>query len=255
MEKEKKAADKKTKKEKDLVKKEPAKKEGVSEIFEIEKDGKEKEIIAQANVTEPEKAPSDSQLKKEKKTLITIMVVLGGLVLMFLFVYWFSNYAKTFTYEGVNFYVDKTDMKGVTLYKTSLPVTYNGSAATYNFYLRTDPRTMNDVAFEGNLTITHNMVINSTNTLNCGGNGIIATANLVNLYTLLGTDVIRDDNATCDPVGQYTFVRIEEGNETKIEQFGPSCYKIEVSNCEILKATEKFMVETLSKVNSVLKGQ
>jgi hypothetical protein len=245
--------------------KEPIKKEEVSEIFEVEKQGKEKIIETHAKeetgkqgsfvkAEQEEKAPSESQLKKEKKTFMTIILVMIGLVLIFLATYIVINYTKNFQYNGVNFYVDKEDVKGITLYRTSLPVIVNGTKANYNFYLRTDPRTLNDVTFDGNLTITHNMVINMTNDFNCNGNGVIAVANLVNLYKIIGADVIKDENATCSPVGQYTFLRIENGNETKIEQFGPSCYTISINNCEILEGTEKFMIETFSKVDNAIKG-
>jgi hypothetical protein len=234
-------------------KKEPIKKEEISEIFEVEKDGKEKIIETHAK-EEMEKAPSESQLKKEKKTFIIIISVMLGLVLIFLATYMLISYTKNFVYDGVKFYVDKEDVRGITFYRTSLPVIVNGTKADYNFYLREDPRTLNDVIFDGNLTITHNMVINMTESFNCNGNGVIALANLVNLYNIIGTTVIRDENATCSPVGQYTFLKIENGNETKIEQFGPSCYTISINNCDILKGTEKFMIETFSKVDNTIKG-
>jgi len=40
---------------------------------------------------------------------------------------------------------------------------------------------------------------------------------------------------------------------TKIEQFGTACYDIYIKNCEILEGTERFMFETLVKVNEALK--
>jgi hypothetical protein len=48
------------------------------------------------------------------------------------------------------------------------------------------------------------------------------------------------------------FVQIEEGEETRIEQFGPSCYKLIVNDCEILPATERFMIEVFSEFNALL---
>jgi hypothetical protein len=226
-------------------------KEKISEIFEIEKDGERKEIIKTA--VETEKAPSAEQLKKEKKTFMTLMFVMLGLVLLFFSVLALMYYSKNFTYNGVSFYVDKEDMKGTTLYKTSLPVVIeNGTKGTYNFYLRKDPRSLRDIQFDGNLTIKKNVVINMTNDFNCAGNGVIALANLVNLYNIMGASVIKDDNATCDSQGRYMFIRITNGNQTKIEQFGPSCYNIYISNCEILEGTEKFMIETFSQVKKAM---
>jgi hypothetical protein len=99
------------------------------------------------------------------------------------------------------------------------------------------------------------MVINMTNDFNCNGDGIIALANLVKLYSIMGASVIKDENATCDLQGSYMFLRIENGNQTKIEQFGPACYKIYVNNCEILAGTEKFMTETFSEIIKAMKSK
>jgi hypothetical protein len=248
MEKEKREKDKKTREE------------NISEIFEVEKEGKT-EVIEVHGVEESkqevveEKAPSESQIKKEKKIFMNVIFVMLGLVLVFLATYLLIHYTRNFEYRGIRFYIDKEDLIGITLYKTSLPITIeNGTKGNYNFYLRKDPRTLKDVTFDGNLTIKKDVVINMTNNFNCDGNGIIAIANLVNLYSIMAANVIRDENATCDPEGRYMFLRIEDGNATKIEQFGPSCYKMYINDCEILEGTEKFMIETFSEINKVTKG-
>jgi hypothetical protein len=251
-----------------------AEREEVSEIFEVEKEGKteviethgveeskqgaedgEQEVShSPVNAEQEEKAPSESQIKKEKKIFMEVIFVMLGLVLVFFAVFMIINYTKTFEYNGAMFYIDKEDLVGITLYKTSLPITINnGTEGTYNFYLRKDPRTLKDVTFDGDLIIRKNMVINMTNNFNCDGNGIIAIANLMKLYNVMGANVMKDENATCDPEGRYMFLRIEEGNATKIEQFGPSCYNMYINNCEILEGTERFMIETFSEINKVMK--
>jgi hypothetical protein len=256
-------------KENNREKDEEIKKENISKIFEVEKGEKEKIVethsvertdgkqeISHSSVKDEreEKAPSEAQMKKEKKIFIGIILVMVGLALVFLVTYMIMNYTKTFEYNGVKFYIDKEDLKGITLYKTSLPITIEGGTkGTYNFYLRKDPRSLTDVTFEGDLVLKENLVINMTNDFNCNGDGIIAIANLVKLYNIMAVEVMKDENATCDAQGRYMFLRIENGNQTKIEQFGPSCYKIYINNCEILGGTEKFMVETLSEINRVMK--
>jgi hypothetical protein len=42
-------------------------------------------------------------------------------------------------------------------------------------------------------------------------------------------------------------VNVVNSTQTNIEQKGTSCYQINVNNCEVLKATEKFMIEVLVK--------
>jgi hypothetical protein len=239
------------------VKKEKSKKtpkENISEIFEVEKGGEEKIIQTHSVEKTEETTPPESQIKKEKKIFTSIIFVMLGLVFIFLATYMLIYYTKNFEYNGIRFYIDKEDLAGVTLYKTSLPVTIeNGTKGNYNFYLRKDPRTLKDVTFEGDLIIKKNMVINMTNNFNCDGNGIIAIANLVNLYSIMGANVMKDENATCDSQGRYMFLKIDGGNQTKIEQFGPSCYNMYINNCEILEGTEKFMIETFSEIKKVMK--
>ncbi len=247
------AKDKKESGKKKAARKEktPVVKEEVCEVFDVERNGKEQEIKSCGIESEKDIA-SKEQLKKEKKTLWIILAVVLGLAAMFFAVYFIMVSQNNFEYKGVKFTIDKTDLVGKTLYKTSLPVTYNGSLANYNFYLRTDPRTFDTMAFNGSISLLKNMVLNTTNNLNCGGSGVIAVANVVNLYSVLGVKVIKDENASCDLQGRYMYLNIQEANETKIVQFGPSCYDVYVNNCEILPATEKFMVETLAYVNSVM---
>ena len=69
----------------------------------------------------------------------------------------------------------------------------------------------------------------------------------------LGIKVIKDPNATCDSEGKYMFLNIQPGETTKIKQTGPSCYVMEVKDCEILKATERMMVETFVRYEEVSK--
>jgi hypothetical protein len=159
------------------------------------------------------------------------------------------NSLSSFEYEGVKF---KTVKEGeLILYRTALPVIHRGEEDEYNFYLRNDPRELN-VSFEGGLDIQENVVINETGNFICDGDGVIAVANMVNLYEIIGTEIIKDDTADCDIQGRYMFIRLQQGNETNIEEFGPSCYNININNCEILKGTEKFMIETFIEVNKLI---
>ncbi len=234
-------------------KKKISEKKEVCEIFEVEKNGKETEIKSCG--IETEKPASPEQIKKEKKIFFNIMAVMIGLVLFFLVFYFMSYYTTHFEYQGVKFEVVK--MGQLTFYKTSLPVNYQNSKADYNFYLRNDPRRLGNVEFDGEINLKQNMVFEMTDSFNCNGDGVISIANLQNLYNLVGTKMIRDENATCDIQGRYMFLQINEGNETKITEYGLNggCYNIEVNNCEILPATEKFMLETFIDVNAKLKNQ
>jgi len=255
-------------------KKERGKKKSVSkkekivvedEIFNVEKNGEEK-TIREEILSEP-KTPSREQLKGERKTFIKIIIVLMGFILMFFAFYLVNYYSNHFKIEGVEFEVDKTTLPGVTLYKTTIPgmIKEDGNFTAgiygkskqvyYRIWFRNDPRTLEYIPFDGNIVLLKNIVLNATNSFNCNGDGIIAIANLQKVYNTIGATMIKDGNATCDNAGRYTFLRISEGNETKISEYNDNgeCYEIEVNECEILPATEKFMLEILIKVNQEMK--
>jgi len=221
-------------------------KEDSVEIFEIEKDGESK--IVETKNTETFNEPiGKEQVKEENKIMIKIFLAIGIMLVSFFGVWFFMNSLNNFEYKGINFEV----VKEVAPYRTSVPVLYQGIETDYNFYFRKDPRELENVNFDGDLNIKPFMVVNATDSLKCGGDGVIAIANLANLYKVLGTQVIKDQNATCNQNGTYMFLNLAQSNETEIEQYGPSCYQLNVANCEILKTTEKFMVETLARVEEL----
>ena len=66
-------------------------------------------------------------------------------------------------------------------------------------------------------------------------------------YTTLfrSTKLVTVDNLneSCDKSGRYLFARVQSSNRTDVEEFGPNCYNLNVKNCEVLKPTEKFILE------------
>lgn len=225
--------------------KKSSRKKDVVEYFDIKKDGKEKTIRAKGTETIEDK-PSKKQVVQENRILINLIVIVGILVLGVLAFYFSVKSMSQFSYKGVDFEI----VNEIAPYKTSIPVNYQGSVVPYNFYLRNDPRKLDAVEFDGEINFKREMVINSTGDLNCEGYGIIAVANLVNLYKIAGINVIKDEEASCDGNGDYMFLQIEESNKTNIEQFGPACYKINVNNCQVLESTEKFMIETFAELKN-----
>jgi hypothetical protein len=201
------------------------------------KGGKEREGVLLRKVK------AENQNRILRNFLIGMVVLI---ILIFLFVYAIKS-TKKFAYEGVNFEVVKTG--SLVFYNTQVPVIINGERTKYNFYLRNDPRkTGANVPINGEWILTKNLVINSSEDFNCDGDGIIAIANLLNLYKMSGINVIRDDNATCDNLGRYAFIKIQAANETSIEKFGPACYNLNINNCEILKGTERLMIESFIEI-------
>lgn len=190
------------------------------------------------------------EIEYQNKLLKTILLISGLTILLVISLVFFLNSIGKFDYNGSKFATVKEG--DLIFYQVAIPVIYNGEHTEYNFYIRNDPRKLDEeIPFIGNITFTKFMVINSSTDLNCEGDSTIAIANLASLYKVIGTKVMKDENASCDGLGRYTYLNIFSSNETKIEQYGPSCYNIHIVNCEILKATERYMTETFVKINQI----
>jgi hypothetical protein len=196
--------------------------------------------------------------KQQNKAATIIFGTIGVICIAFAIWIMISSSQSNFDYKGIKVEITKE----IAPYKVSLPVyknTITGGAVIDNskenyFYLRNDPRKIENISFSGQINLKKDMVVNMTGDLMCSGQGILGITNLARLYSAMKVNVVKDQNATCDTEGRYMFLQIEKGNETKIEQNGPACYRIEVNNCEILKATEKFMLESVVQFSNDLKN-
>jgi hypothetical protein len=240
------------------------KKKKVCETFNVEENGKEK--VVESCGIEEEKIATEGQIKKHNKIFKTVLFVMFGF-LVFFFVFFFINSSiNHFNVEGVEFETDTKSMVGTILYKTALPGIIDedgnftvgdydkGEKADYRIWFRNDPRKLNQISFDGNLSLLKLAVWNQTKDYVCDGD-YIGIQNLLNVYDVLGVKVIKDENASCDDLGRYTYITILEGEETRIEQVGLQCYDIYVKDCEILPATERFLLELLIETNKELKNK
>jgi len=192
------------------------------------------------------------EFQDQNKILKNFLLFIG--IVLVIFVSWilFSYFQSTFDYRGVEF----AKVNEIAPYMTSLPVNYGitGQASqetTFGFYIRNDPRKLDAIPFDGEMTFLKNVVMNSTGDIKCGGMGVVGTANMANLYSVLGARVVRDPNVSCDDEGKWTFIQIEAGSETKIEQIGNSCYLLTFKDCEVLQITERYMTEMFVKLNEI----
>ena len=235
-----------------MVKKKQVKKKKFYEIFRVKKKGKEKTVKVKGTITEEK--PTKKQIKEENKILRNIFIGVGILFLLIIGGFFAIDNIRHYEYKGIDFETVKfCDVKPcLILQQTTLPVVFNGEKTLYNFYFRNDPRELKEIPFDGEINLLPNMVINSEGDLNCDGDGVIAVANLVKLYEVIGAKVVKNGELKCTSTGAYIYLNIREANETSIEQTSTMCYNINVNNCEILEVTERFMVETFSKVNSLI---
>ncbi len=230
-------------------KKKTQKKEEISGVFGV---GSDEEKIVQAQTIEKaeEKPAPQEQIKKENKIFRDIIIVMIGFALMFFVVYLIITSMGKFEVDGVNFQMVKEG--DLILYKTSIPVFVgdNKTKADYNFYLRTDPRTLKkDVPLIGNLTFRRNLVLDvTTEDLFCDGDWTIALANMQKLYTLLGFNLLaKNKSIDYEPESEYMFLTINKANQTAIKEITGNAYEMNITNCKVLPAFEKFMLEAFIK--------
>lgn len=197
------------------------------------------------------KEPKKEKFKKENKILRNILIFIGIFFLVFAIVFIIATIKNKPDYNGVTFHVVQEGQ--LIFYQTSFDRIYQGKPIIYNFYLRNNPKELGkEVPFNGEINLKKFLILNTTTeNLFCDGDWSLAIGNLQNLE-IFNIKVMKDENASCNSDGAYMFVQIEEGNETKVEQYGPSCYRLTVANCEILPVTERFMIEIFAKINSEL---
>lgn len=228
-----------------VKKKKKSSKKEVNEIVIIKKDGKEE--TKEFHGTEKEKPANKEQIKKQRKQLKVILSILGIFVLIFVVVFLLSRGTTSFDYKGLELKMVKEG--DLIFYQTRMTTQYEGNPLQYDFYFRTNPNKLKKIPFEGEIELKNDLILNvTTENLFCDGDWQIAIGNLMNL-NVFNINVGTNENASCDSNGMYSLVQIHEGNESKIEQYGPACYNLYITDCEVLPVTEKFMIESFIKIN------
>jgi hypothetical protein len=193
--------------------------------------------------TKSDVSKETERYNKHMKIMLTIIGLFVVLLLSFLFV---GNSLNNFEFKGTGFSIlDEGELR---FYKTTIPLLENGvHVADYNLFLHKDPRTLEHIPIKNNeIILTGNIVIDSDDPFHCDGDGIIALANMVKLYETFGANVIKNESLECDRTASYTHIMLHKDDETSIERPKHNCYRININNCEILEATEKFMIESLA---------
>ena len=225
--------------------------EEVCEVFEVGEKGKEK-VKKACDVIEKKHA-SKEQEKRQNKTLRNILIGLLIVVLLILGLMYIFHSANHFSYRGITGDVVKEG--NILFYRVSFPVKWEGQIVPYYIYIRNNPVELDEIPFEGELGFgekfpednSYRLVLNMSDSFtDCDGDEAISIGNMINLKAL-GIKVVRDESANCDPEGRYAYINIKKGEESKITQVGSNCYDLIVKDCEILKVTERFMVEAFVK--------
>ncbi len=215
-------------------KKKVNKKENKKEV----KDSEKKEVV--------EKKEQVELKETDKKRIVKFILITSAVIIvLILSAYFYIGSLRNYSYEGVEF---QTIQEGkLIFYQTSVPVLYQGSLVPYNFYLRTKPQELKEVPFENsNFELMKISVLSFEKEFDCDGDAVIAIANLMKLHEVAGINILRDENATCDV--RYNFFQLKEGEKTEIKKVGENCYELIISDCKILEATERLMLEMFVKL-------
>lgn len=204
---------------------------------------------------EIEEKVKKEQKKEQNKILLGFLVLIVVVAIAFVVWVMLSQNKVHFEYKGVGFDI----VDEIAPYRTAIPVTIGGGVTgavtgtqtDYYFYLRTDPRELAKMKFNGDIKILKEVVIKSEEEFNCEGDGIIGIANLARLYQLFGANVVKDPQVECSSQENYIVWHFINGDKTEVKEIAPACYEISINNCEILKATEKIMVETFVEFNKI----
>jgi hypothetical protein len=220
----------------------------------------------------------EKEKKMQNKILKGFLIAVISFAVFFIIVSLIVNSMNHFSYRGVEFAVDKNTMVGKTLYKTSIPVERKDSItgkvisnADYNFWLRNDPRQLDKKVpiINGDLTFKKNIVLDlTTEELFCEGDWSLGINNALNLFRLLGFNVlVRNETTKYEPADAFMFINIQIGNSTNIEKIFSSIdlgekgkvetkdensYNLNINNCEVLPAFERLMVEAFVRYNEVI---
>jgi hypothetical protein len=192
----------------------------------------------------------ENQIKTQNKQLKNILLIGGIVVICFLFGFFIFYSMNNFKYKGMDFV--KGQEGKITFYRTSFPLfSMTGNyVADYNIYLRNNPRDLKDVSVTGKVNLLPDVVINANaiEEIKCEDR-IIAVANMRDIFSsaVLDKHFFRNETLKCDSEGRYTYIEIVNSDKNSIVQFGPSCYFLNVKDCDVLKTTEKFILEALAE--------
>lgn len=206
------------------------------------------------------KKKSSPKKKKDanNQTLSWVVGITGGIIILILGAYFYTQSQMSFNYNGIDFEAKNygSSEKPLILYETkTLLVSNDGENALFGFRIYTKPSSLKRVPFENlenfNLMKLNAYSLEEDKTFSCQGEGIISIVNLKRVFEKAGMTLINDPNATCDEQGRYNYFNIVYGDKTEIRNIGLNCYEIVVEGndeeCEILKATEKLLLEIFVK--------
>jgi hypothetical protein len=229
-----------------------------------EKENVEKSLIL--NDTVEEKNPSTDNKKEEKtnsKQLYYLALAMAILVIVFFASYSIFSSFNSFEYQNLTF--NKEKFGEIPLYHYYYFYNFEGQQYKYNLYLRNDPRknfvpltgsAINNV-FDFQLGEFIYISLDPEESIVGCEYSSVGIASLSSFFidnqlkvrsASTNKSVAEDFNiqyANCDTHHDRNVIVVKSGSETKVIRETPLCTIIEVSDCQVLEAVEKFQIEVL----------
>ncbi|MEK6819276.1 MAG: hypothetical protein AABY10_05080 [Nanoarchaeota archaeon] len=196
--------------------------------------------------------------KHKEKELYWIILGMIGIIVIVIGVYYYSQSLKKFEFEGLEF--SKEYFGKIPLFRYSYYFTDDvGRNRSVNLNLRIDPR-KNNVSIDGEIIYPKDkfvyVSINSTNLTSCdfSAPSVSSLAQFLSSNNIEVKSAFPDEkeanstgirHANCNTHPTNLVILIQSGKETKITKPTPNCHIIDVSNCEILDAIEKFELQSI----------
>ncbi len=198
------------------------------------------------------------------KQLKTVLIVMGVLFLAGILSYYIYQQVSNPEYKGLKFY--KVKEGKIDFYVVRVPSIdpLTGQAGEYyDIALRNNPHDLDYINFTGRAKFLRNITLSFSRAIEGCSDNLIAVANFVKVFNgglgfnvrgaTTNEDYARDVNmtyATCDHAGNQTIIVIQNaslGGPTVIKETVDDCYVIDVSQCEILPALERFILEVAAR--------
>jgi len=186
-----------------------------------------------------------------------VVGVMAGLIILVILLASFYHGLNTVKYNGLTFQKVKVgDL--VFYYYNYMFQDATGQQYRYNMYLRTNPKD-NSVPLSGEIILPGDnyiyLSINSTGLNTCeesnlamGSLSSFLTSNLLSIKAakpdFLEAKQSNFTFADCKSHPGNIVILVQAGNETKIEK-QDNCHVMTIANCELMKAVEKFEVQTI----------
>jgi len=204
-----------------------------------------------------------NQESKEEKSEFNSLVYFGIVIVLILIICYasYSLYisSKQFEYAGLKF--EKVRLGKLIFYQTTIPLYTKDitgkpvNSANFSVMMRNDPRTLENISINGVLKLKPKVILASEG-LECEDNGIAGgeLGQVLGRWTKVKTGTTNQTlaeemempYATCDPKVRYldsSVLIFKQGNVTEINQKnGIDCYEVSVANCDILRATERYII-------------